>query len=123
MHKSFDTSTLQTISEIRSGNRWAAKVSKADYEYNKEANEQVPGSVPQAKLNELLLKCNEAELAVEKAKSRQHTDAKRADIGKAVLEAAKATAAQRNGKERPPFRPRHPHWRPCPYCPPPPGPL
>ncbi len=49
----------------------AAAVAKAEYDINKKANDKVPGSVPQVRMNELLLKCQETELAIEKAKLDQ----------------------------------------------------
>ena len=45
----------------------AADVAKKELEYNKKANDRVPGTVPKSKLDELELKCIETSLAIEKA--------------------------------------------------------
>ena len=67
----------------------AAAVAKAEYEVNLKANADVPGSVPQVRLNELLLKCTETELAIEKAKLDQKVADEEAKVAKAEVEAAK----------------------------------
>ncbi len=45
----------------------AADVAKKELEYNKKANDRVPGTVPKSKLDEFELKCVETSLAIEKA--------------------------------------------------------
>ena len=67
----------------------AVAVAKAEYEVNKKASENVPGSVSQIQLNELLLKCKEFELAIEKARLDQRIDGEEAKVAKAQLEKAK----------------------------------
>ena len=67
----------------------AAAVAKAEYEVNKKANADVPGSVPQVRLNELFLKCKETELAIEKARLDRSIAAEEAKVAKAEVEAAK----------------------------------
>ena len=84
----------------------AAKLAKANYEFNRKANTEVPGSVPQARFDELLLRCDVADLAVEKAKSQHRADAERDDIAKAVLDAALVKADMQNGKKKAPVAPR-----------------
>jgi multidrug efflux pump subunit AcrA (membrane-fusion protein) len=69
----------------------AAAVAKAEYEVNKKANADVPGSVPQVRLNELYLKCKETELAIEKARLDRSIAAEEAKVAKAEVEAAKVT--------------------------------
>ena len=49
----------------------------------------VPGSVPQVRLSELLLKCKETELAIEKAKLDQKIADEEAKVAAAEVEAAK----------------------------------
>jgi multidrug resistance efflux pump len=67
----------------------AAAVAKAEYEINKKANADVPGSVPQVRLSELFLKCKETELAIEKAKLDRNIAGYEANVAKAEVEAAK----------------------------------
>ena len=67
----------------------AAAVAKAEYEVNKKANDDVPGSVPQVQLNELFLKCKETELAIEKANLDRKVAGEEAKVAKAEVEAAK----------------------------------
>jgi len=51
----------------------AAKVAETAYLQAIEANKKVPGTVPQAELNRLLLKKREMELAIEKFKTEKDT--------------------------------------------------
>ena len=67
----------------------AAAVAKAELEVNQKSNEDVPGSVSQVRLNELILKCKETELAIEKATLDRNIAAAEARVGKAEVEAAK----------------------------------
>ncbi len=46
----------------------AAKVAESDLDFSQKANRGVPGTVPQARINELKLKCTETSLAIDKAK-------------------------------------------------------
>jgi multidrug resistance efflux pump len=62
----------------------AADVAKSDLEFSEKANRGVPGTVPQAKINELRLKCVETALAIEKA-THDHTVAE-AEAGIAAAE-------------------------------------
>ena len=67
----------------------AAEVAKAENAINLAANAAVPGSVPQARLNELKLKCTETDLAIEKAKLDRTVAAAEAKVAKAEVEAAR----------------------------------
>ena len=67
----------------------AAAVAKAEYEINRKANADVPGSVTQVRLSELFLKCRETELAIEKATLDRKIAAAEARVAKAEVEAAK----------------------------------
>lgn len=69
----------------------AAKVAKAEYDVNVQANHDVPGSVPQVRISELFLKCRETELAIEKAKLDRTVAGEEAKVAKAEVEAAKVT--------------------------------
>ena len=75
---------------------------KAEYDQIKETDADVPGAIPKVKLDELSLKCKEADLAIEKAKRDQRVAGEEAKVAKAELEAAKRKAAE----ERPRWRPR-----------------
>ncbi|MGA2254800.1 MAG: hypothetical protein ABSG53_09075, partial [Thermoguttaceae bacterium] len=70
-----------------------AETAKAEYLVNKKASEDVPGSVPKKRLNELSLKCKEAYVAVEKAWDDQLIAAEAANVAKAEFEKAKRKAA------------------------------
>ena len=67
----------------------AADVAKAEYNVNKEANDQVHGSVPKVRLSELFLKCKETELAIEKATLDQTVAAAEAKVAQAEVGAAR----------------------------------
>ena len=56
---------------------------------NKKANDEVPGSVPTVRMNELFLKCKETKLAIEKATLDQKVAGEEAKVAKAEVEAAK----------------------------------
>jgi multidrug efflux pump subunit AcrA (membrane-fusion protein) len=66
----------------------AAKVAKSDLDFAEKANRDVPGTVPQGKINELTLKCIETSLAIDKAKHDREVARAEADIAKAEVHAA-----------------------------------
>ena len=70
----------------------AAAVRKADYDFMVDADKKVPGVVPKAKLDELLARCKEADLAVEKAKRQQQAEVEAVLIANAELDAARRKA-------------------------------
>jgi hypothetical protein len=72
----------------------AAAVTKKEYDYNVDAEKQVPGAIPKAKLEELSLRCKEADLVLEKANYQHRTDIDAAKIAKAELDAARRKAAE-----------------------------
>jgi hypothetical protein len=65
-----------------------AKVARAEYEANKKASEEKPGSVSKEQLLELSLKCTEMDLAVELAKLNKRLAGEDAKIAKAELDLA-----------------------------------
>ena len=67
----------------------SAAVAKAEYEVIKKASDKAPGSVPPERLDELLLKCKEYDLAVEKARLDQRIATEEAKIARAEFEATK----------------------------------
>ncbi len=67
----------------------AEKVARAEYNVNVEANKKVPQSVPQVRLSELFLKCNETALAIEKARLDRTVAEAEARTAKAEVEEAK----------------------------------
>jgi beta-lactamase regulating signal transducer with metallopeptidase domain len=78
----------------------AAEVAKADYEISKKAHDAAPTSVSQERLNELLLKCTEAELAIEKTKLDQRIAGEVAKVAKAALERTKRKVELDAGKRK-----------------------
>ena len=64
-------------------------LAKAEYEVIKKASDKAPGSVPPERLDELLLKCKEYDLAVEKARLDQRIATEEAKIARAEFEATK----------------------------------
>jgi hypothetical protein len=72
----------------------AAAVRKAECEYVTAAEKKAPGSVPKAKLEQLLLQCKEADLALEKAKLQHRADVDAVRIAKAKLDDARQKAAE-----------------------------
>ena len=60
-----------------------------EYQFNKSANDAVPGSVPKAQLEELGLKVKETSLAIEKAKHDHTVADTEAGISDAKVKAAK----------------------------------
>ena len=73
----------------------AAAVAKADYELAVEANQKVPGTVPQAKVRELLLEHRKMELSIEKAKKDMAVAALQAKVAEAELQAAEVNLQHR----------------------------
>jgi protocatechuate 3,4-dioxygenase beta subunit len=71
----------------------AAEAIRAEYELNKKTIDQTPGWVYKQHLDELLLKCKEADLAVEKARRYQRIAEEEAKVAKAELDRAKRKAA------------------------------
>ena len=69
----------------------AADVAKAEYESAVKGNQDVPNSTPRVKMNELLLKCTETKLAIEKARLDRNVAEKEAAAAQAEVEAAKVT--------------------------------
>ncbi len=66
----------------------AADTAKAELDFSEKANRGVPGTVPQARLNELKLKCKETTLAIEKAEHDQIVAKAEAGIALAEVHAA-----------------------------------
>jgi multidrug resistance efflux pump len=73
----------------------AAAVAKADYELAVEANEKVRGTVPQAKVRELLLEQRKMDLSIEKANKDMTVAGLQAKVAEAELEAAKVNLEHR----------------------------
>ena len=67
----------------------AKAVADQEFRVNQKANTDVPGSVPQVRLSELSLKCEETKLAIEKAKSDKEIADEEAKVAAAEVEAAK----------------------------------
>jgi len=66
----------------------AAGYAKKELEFNQKANRDVPGSVPQAKIDELELKCKETSLAIDKARHERAVAEKEAAVAYAEVKAA-----------------------------------
>ena len=81
-----------------------AATRKAEYEIAAGLVRKSPGAVPRERLDELLLKCKEADLAVEKTKRNQRAAVEAAEVAKAELEAAhrKMAAVQHASDTKPP---------------------
>jgi multidrug efflux pump subunit AcrA (membrane-fusion protein) len=73
----------------------AAATAKADYEQNREANDRYAGTIPQARLRELLLKAREMELTIEKAEKDHVVATHQAQVAVAELRAAEANRDHR----------------------------
>jgi multidrug resistance efflux pump len=73
----------------------AAKTAQAEYDFNDWANKQVRGSVPQVRLNELALKCEETRLGIDKSKLEQRVAGDEADAAKAEVDAAEENIRRR----------------------------
>jgi multidrug resistance efflux pump len=67
----------------------AAEMAKKDLDFSVKANHDVPGSVPQAKINEMQLKVTETTLGIEKAKHDHEIAVSEVGIAAAKVEAAK----------------------------------
>ena len=65
----------------------AKEVADQEYKVNKEANDKVPGSVPKVRMTELLLKCVETALAIEKADSDKEVAEDEAKVASAEVAA------------------------------------
>jgi uncharacterized protein (TIGR03067 family) len=70
-----------------------AATRKAEYDIAAGLAQKSPGTVVKERLDELLLKCKEADLAIEKAKGNQRAAVEAERVAKAELEAAQRTAA------------------------------
>ncbi len=66
----------------------AAGFADRELEFNQKANREVPGSVPQAKIDEFKLKCKETSLAIDKAKHERTVAEKEAAVAFAEVQAA-----------------------------------
>jgi multidrug efflux pump subunit AcrA (membrane-fusion protein) len=73
----------------------AAQVAKADYDQAIEANNKVPGTVPQAEVRQRLLKWREMVLSIEKAEKDQAVAKLQAQVADAELKAAAANLERR----------------------------
>ncbi len=68
--------------------RAAKEVADQEYKVNKEANDKMAGSVPKVRMTELLLKCVETSLAIEKADSDKEVAEDEAKVAAAEVAAA-----------------------------------
>jgi macrolide-specific efflux system membrane fusion protein len=73
----------------------ANATANAEYVANLEACKRQPGSVPQVRMNELLLKCKETELSIEKARLEYRVAGHEAEAAKAEADAARENIRRR----------------------------
>lgn len=73
----------------------AAKVAEAEYRQAWEANEKVPGAVPQAELRRMLLKHRETVLSIEQAEMNLRIAALKVNVGQAQYDAAEESVRRR----------------------------